>query len=156
MVEVLAVIVRRPGIFIAMPRVRFQPRYELPEMCDPDVHFLRDLILRPCEPGRTFGEAALLFEGDATQSPSKLILIHDDNHGYYLKYIDSTKAEWLSLGDASRLLDLVTPDEWQASVGLFLSPTDAWSAIEDFLASGTRSPRVEWIRPQEMPDGSNW
>ena len=128
----------------------FQPRYKLPELRNPDLNELRKTIY---ELGGEFGEATLLYEGEQTAT---LILIFHDDYGYYLKYRNSDRKEWLSLSDASRLQEVITPDDWEASIGLFVPLPQAWGAIKDFCESGERSAGIEWIRPSEMPTGGNW
>jgi hypothetical protein len=134
----------------ATATVTFSPRYAIPEATDPDPIWLRDLILRPSEPGREFGEATITFrDGDREAS---LILIVDRTLGYYLIL---GKHEWLSLGDRGRLTEVVCPDDWEASAGLFVPAEKAWAAISEFCASGMRSDAIEWIRPSEVPAGGN-
>ena len=76
--------------------------------------------------------------------------------GYYLNYMGRGNEEWLSLGDASRLSEVVIPDDWKASAGLFIPPDKAWPAIEEFCQFGTRSERIAWISPEQVPDDGNW
>ena len=143
-----------PGAFgtgsSRMVTLTFQPRYKLPEVRNPDLNEFRQTIL---ECGDEFGEATLVYEGEQTAT---LILIFHDQYGYYLKYRNSDREEWLSLGDASRLKEVVTPDDWEASVGLFVPLPRAWQAIKDFCESGERSAGIMWIRPSEIPAGGNW
>jgi hypothetical protein len=87
---------------------------------------------------------------------STLILLSHDELGHYLKYSDSKGDEWLSLGNANRLAEVVMPDDWEASAGLFVAVERAWPAIKDFCQFGIRSEKIEWIRPADMPEGGNW
>jgi hypothetical protein len=123
-------------------------------MKNPDLVVLRDIILHPAGPGHEFGEA--LIEYAQAGKAGTLIVLSDRKLGYYLKYLDATRSEWLSLGDKSRLSEVVCPDDWQASAGLFLAPDDAWNAIREFSESGQKSVGVTWIRPQDMPPDGNW
>lgn len=64
---------------------------------------------------------------------------------------------WLSMFDRQRLSEIVNCNsDWLASSGLFLPLPLAWTAIEHFIATGERSPQVEWETPEGMPDDSNW
>jgi len=128
----------------------FQPRYRLPGLRNPDMNGLRKTIL---ELGGEFGEATLLYDG---KHMARLILIFHDDYGYYLKYRNDDGKEWLSLADATRLKEVVTPDDWEASVGLFVPLPEAWDAIKHFCECGERSDEIVWIRPSEVPAGGNW
>jgi hypothetical protein len=136
-----------------MPEVLFAPRYAIRPVRDPDPDWLRDLILDPFRPGREFGEARATFrDGDRT---AELILIADRGLGYFLKW-EPTGDTWLSLGDPSRLAEMVCPDDWQASAGLFVPAEKAWLAIHEFCRTGGRSSEVAWIRPEDVPAEGNW
>ena len=137
---------------LVMPEFIFQPRYVIKSVRNPDLDWLRDLILEPFLPGREFGEAFIEYR-DGQQSVS-LILLSDRQLGYYLKHFLG-KETWLSLGDAARLSEVVCPDDWEASAGLFVSPADAWSAIREFCLTGSRSSAIQWIRPSEVPPDGN-
>jgi hypothetical protein len=134
--------------------VTFEPRYALPRMRNPDLELLRDIILDPSGTGREFGDAVTSFEDGGNRST--LILLSHDELGYYLRYSDSEEDEWLSLGNANRLAEVVMPDDWEASAGLFVAVERAWPAIEDFCQFGIRSEKIEWVRPADMPEGGNW
>ena len=136
-----------------MPEVRFNPRYAISPVRNPDPAWLCDLILDPFRPGREFGEATIVFSDSGRTID--MILIADRTLGYYLKY-DAGGEEWLSLGDASRLSEVVCPDDWQASAGLFIPPEQAWLAIREFCQTGTRSHAIRWISPVELPEDGNW
>jgi hypothetical protein len=133
--------------------VLFKPRYALKAVCNPDMDWLHDVILNPCRPGQEFGEATLTYR-DA-ERVAEMVLIADRELGYYLKY-ELVGDSWLSLGDPGRLAEVVCPDDWEASAGLFVSPERAWVAIHDFCLSGVRSKTVEWVRPTEIPEAGNW
>jgi hypothetical protein len=136
-----------------MAEVLFQPRYAIPAMRNPELEWLREIILDPFLPGREFGEALIDFrEGERRLS---MILLSDPDLGYYLKY-DPTGDTWLSLGDATRLGEVVCPDDWQASAGLFVPPDKAWLAVSAFCRTGERSSAITWIRPTELPPEGNW
>jgi hypothetical protein len=136
-----------------MPEVQFRPRYAISSVRDPDPTWLRDVILDPCRPSREFGEAAIDFrEGELAYT---MILIADRDLGYYLKHESGTDT-WLSLGDRTRLSEVVCPDDWEASAGLFVPAEAAWFAIDEFCQSGRRSDAIEWIRPREIPADGNW
>jgi hypothetical protein len=136
-----------------MPEVWFEPRYAIRAVHNPDLDWLRHLILDPFRPGREFGEATVTFQdGDHAIG---LILIADRDLGYYLNY-GSPGDTWLSLGDPSRLAEVVCPDDWQASAGLFVRPDRAWLAVTEFCRSGLRSSKIEWIRPEDLPPQGNW
>jgi hypothetical protein len=137
-----------------MAELSFEPQYALPWMRNPDLEELRRIVLNPKGPGWDFGDARIRYEARGEQFT--LIVLSHLELGYYLKYIDPRDEEWLSLGDASRLTEVVVPDDWEASIGLFIPPDRAWLAIEEFCQSGTRSNRIAWIRPEAVPDEGNW
>jgi hypothetical protein len=136
-----------------MADILFQPRYAIRSVRNPDLEWLRDVILDPFCPGREFGEALIDF--DDGHRLRRMILIADRDLGYYLKY-DPGGDTWLSLGDASRLSEVVCPDDWQASAGLFVPAEQAWLAVSEFCRSGERSTAIKWIRPGEVPVDGNW
>ena len=135
--------------------VTFEPRYALPWQTDPDLEQLRQVVI---ERGAEFGEAGFTFAN--AHRRTSLIAIFHEPIGYYLKYLASLTPPlpepWLSLGDRSRLAEVVTPDDWEASVGLFIAKEAAWLAIEDFCRTGERSSRISWIQPRDMPRSGNW
>ena len=132
------------------PTVTFRLRYALAQVTDPDMAWLRDVIHHPRRPGREFGEAGITFDGGGVRAI--LTLIHDRTLGYYIVF---GPLEWLSLGDRGRLAEVVCPDDWEASAGLFVPPEQAWKVIRTFCESGTRSDAIEWIRPTDIPEGGN-
>jgi hypothetical protein len=133
------------------PKVRFTPRYAIAPVVDPDLDWLRELILNPVQPGREFGEAGINFRlGDFQEN---MTLINDRQLGYYLMI---GKHDWLSLGDRTKLGEVVCPDDWEASAGLFVPKERAWLAIRDFCETGRRSPQIDWIKPGDVPEGGNY
>ena len=101
--------------------------------------------------------------GNATLSHSNgalLLVLPNLQHGVYLKYFrdrNRTDDVWLSLADPHALdRGVGCGEEWYASVGLFLSPRLAWSAVSDFCETGGMSDQIEWTRPSAIPEGGNW
>ena len=136
-----------------MPEVVFEPRYELPDLRNPALECLREIILDPFRPGRAFGEAGITFrDGERVVS---LLFITDPQWGYYLKY-NAGVDEWLSLGDSTLLEKVICPDDCQASAGLFISAEKAWLAIREFCVAGTRCSQIDWIRPRDVPPDGNY
>jgi hypothetical protein len=135
------------------PKITFEPRYTLTSLVNPDVAELRDLILEPFKPGREYGEATITFESGGRSVAT--ILIADRSLGLYLQY-GAPDDTWLSLGDRRRLTDVVCPDDWKVSAGLFVSCAKAWPVIEEFCRTGSRSDHIDWIRPADVPEGGNW
>jgi hypothetical protein len=119
---------------------------------------LKGIILGPNVPGREFGEAMIHFGEDDERSV--LSLLHHGPLGYYLHYFGHfarpDRDEWLSLGDPTRLAEVVMPDDWEASAGLFIRPDRAWLVIEEFCRTGQRSDEIEGIRPEDMPEEGMW
>lgn len=78
--------------------------------------------------------------------------------GLYLHYINHcNKDEYLSLNNRDELNEVAeTAEEIYASIGLFLPIETAWKVIYYFLNTGTTSDVIEWITPDEIPDGGNW
>jgi hypothetical protein len=136
-----------------MAEVQFRPRYALSSVRNPDLPWLEDLILDPFRPGREFGEATISFSDYGRKID--MILITDPTLGYYLKY-DAGHSEWLSLGNPSRLSEVVCPDDWHASAGLFIPPDQAWLAISEFCQTGKRSNASNWISPRDIPADGNY
>lgn len=127
----------------------------------PDRDALREAVTHP---GSKYwdsgsGDATLSFtENDRTVT---LMVLPHRQHGVYLKYVvrqgRRIAGEWMALHDPQKLSEVTeVSDQWMASVGLFLPPETAWTVVEDFLATGSRSEHVAWVTPEEMPPDSNW
>ena len=92
---------------------------------------------------------------------STILIFPSEEHGIYLRYLTQengrVKANWVSMENTSNLATLTEcSDEWYVSVGLFMPLEKAWSGIKYYLETGERSPEIDWIRPSELPDESNW
>jgi hypothetical protein len=128
---------------------------------NPDVSTMQTLITNP-PPGYWLsgcGAATIKFEDGASRHC--LLILPNANYGIYLKFIvlknGIAKETWLSLQDRAMLSKVCEcSDEWYASIGLFLPKDIAWLAIEEFLKTGKRSEKVNWIRPVELPAEGNW
>lgn len=139
------------------------PRYShlIPEtMRCPDLKSLEELVLHPDSPGWQFSEAGIDYFLDDGRK-CHLIVLADSKLGYYLQYQGPDGCFgpddiWLSLGDRSRLGEVVCPDDWEASAGLFVPRPLAWQAIHYFCTTGGRSPMIEWISHLEVPETGNW
>lgn len=120
-----------------------------------DLAMIRESLLTPGNYWRQ-GSGGALIEFTAGSRRASMILLPHEDHGIYLKWLDDDET-WLSLGDRSRLDSIVEcSDEWFASVGLFVSPGEAWTAVEEFCRSGERTSRIAWIAPEEIPPEGNW
>ena len=148
-----------------MDAVKFicSPRYAhlLPEhMRTPDLDQLEQLVLNPDGPGWLFSEAGVDYFLDDGRK-HRLIILGATDLGYYLQFLGPNGCFgpddiWLSLGDRSRLSEVVCPDDSEASAGLFVSPPLAWQAIRHFCTTGERSSAIEWINHLEVPESGNW
>lgn len=77
------------------------------------------------------------------------------NYGIYLRH--ESNAVKLSVFDKSKLNEIVwTKDVCDFSMGLFLPPELAWKGIKEFLKTGTASTEIEWISPNDIPEGGNY
>lgn len=129
----------------------FDQRYAS-KLVNPEETTIRDILLNP--DATEFGEALLSYREDSQNTT--LILLYESRLGYYLKFFDETDEVWLSLGDDTKLGEVVMPDDWEASVGLFISIQDTWAAVQDFYKFGTRSAKIRWIRPLDVPENGNY
>ncbi|MDD7184334.1 MAG: hypothetical protein SPE43_08200 [Ruminococcus sp.] len=94
------------------------------------------------------------FEDDELVA-SLFINVHLD-YGIYLNY-SSRGEEKSSVFDKSKLNEIVwTKDVCDFSMGLFLPPELAWKGIKEFLETGTASKEIEWINPDDLPEGGNY
>ncbi len=101
----------------------------------------------------TAGTEVQYYEDDELLA-SLFINVHLD-YGIYLKY-ESRRDEKLSVFDKNQLNEIVwTKDVCDFSMGLFLSPELAWKGIKEFLETGTASKEIEWISPDDLPEGGN-
>ncbi len=85
---------------------------------------------------------------------SLFINVHLD-YGIYLRH--ESREVKLSVFDKSKLNEIVwTKDVCDFSLGLFLPPSIAWKGIKEFLETGTASKEIEWISPDDLPEGGNY
>lgn len=92
------------------------------------------------------------FEDDELVA-SLFINVHLD-YGIYLRH--ESREVKLSVFDKSKLNEIVwTKDVCDFSLGLFLPPSIAWKGIKEFLETGTASTEIEWISPDDIPEGGN-
>lgn len=100
------------------------------------------------------GDAALEVIDDGGKK--ELIIMPHEKYGFYLQYTEGP-GTWLSLGDRRSLSHVaICLNEWRVSVGLFLPAAEAWAAVAHFFKTAQRSPQVEWITPEEIPEGGNY
>ena len=137
-----------------MAKVTFCGRYDRENIESFDVHILEDIILNEEPMGGAWGDATIKYEDD--EFTSQIIVLSDKSHGFYLNYSDESEVTFLSLSDRSALEVVICPDDWEASLGLFLGRMSAFNALFDFIKTGRRSQRIEWISENDMPEGSNW
>jgi hypothetical protein len=124
---------------------------------NPDLDYLRNLVLSPPPGYWSQGNGGATFEYGAEQCRKQLLYLPNPRHGIYLKYCDEGDNEWLSLQDPTKLEEVAEcSDQWYASVGLFLPPEKAWEAVAEFCRTGRRTDRISWIDPGELPEGGNW
>ena len=135
-----------------MPRVRIEPRYWDEILEDPSDATLRHFLLEADQQGH-WGDALVRYDDGPLSR--EMIILSDLQLGYYFQYI-SDDGRYLSVGDPSRLDEVVCPDDWYASAGLFVSPDKAWLILVEFCKSGRRADAVEWITPADMPADGNW
>lgn len=129
---------------------------------DPSERFLRGLIIWPPEGywEQGSGDAELeLRVGEGGRLC--LLILPNTDLGIYLKMLRIEAGRvvetWLSQWDKNRLTEVVTcSDEWFASAGLFVPPSEAADAIAEFARTGGRASCVDWIQPSEIPEGGNW
>jgi hypothetical protein len=88
---------------------------------------------------------------------TEMLILPNDEHGFYLKFLDENGDEWFSLENRDRMAEWAECcDEWYASIGLFVPRQKAWIATKEFCLTGKRTEEIAWITPEEMPAGSNW
>ena len=66
--------------------------------------------------------------------------------------------EYLSLSDKTLLNEVVDVwgDDLYVSKGLFIPAELAWSGIEELITDGKLSEKIQWINPQDIPEGGNY
>ncbi|MDE5557240.1 MAG: hypothetical protein K2J32_06035 [Ruminococcus sp.] len=83
-----------------------------------------------------------------------IINVHLD-YGIYLRY--ESNEEKLSVFDKNKLNEIIwIKDLYDFSMGLYLPPELAWKGIKEFLETGTASKEIEWISPDDIPEGGNY
>lgn len=78
------------------------------------------------------------------------------DYGVYLGYAGGDEV-WLSLFDQSKLCSVldVWGDGLYVSEGLFIDPAIAWSAICEFVETGSRSQEIPWMSYDDFPEEGN-
>lgn len=123
---------------------------------NPSIDHLRQLILAPPDDYWRRGTGGATLEYIDEFSNNKMLILPNELLGYYLKYINGSEYEWISLEDPSKLSEVAEcADEWFASIGLFLPKQKAWIAIEEFCRTGARTNQIDWITPSDLPEGGN-
>lgn len=86
-----------------------------------------------------------------------LVINHWLNQGFLMEQgcrnLDTNRTEWckLSLSDRGRLTEFAEQDDLHFPIGCFISPSQAWLVVEDFLRKPTQlSPRVQWVDYSEI------
>jgi hypothetical protein len=121
-----------------------------------DLAVLRHLVLELPDDFWMQGNGQIQIHFLDKPEENELLVSPNKDFGIALK-IFGTGFDWLSLHDRARLAEIATvSDDWLTSVGLFLPPSDAWVAIEEFCRTGERSTAVEWIKSTDMPPESNY
>ncbi|WP_120497944.1 hypothetical protein [Kiloniella sp. EL199] len=71
---------------------------------------------------------------------------------------DGRDEKYVSLGSSEKLEKYVDVAEGSVTLeGLYLSPEQAWLAVEDFLdQKGWRSNRICWLHENQVPEGKHW
>ena len=66
--------------------------------------------------------------------------------------------EYLSLADSECLNEVVDVwgDDLYVSKGLFISAELAWVGIEELVTNGKLTDKIQWITPNEIPEGGNY
>ena len=66
--------------------------------------------------------------------------------------------EYLSLSDRALLNEVVDVwgDDLYVSKGLFIPAELAWSGIEELITNGELTDKIQWISPQDIPEGGNY
>lgn len=102
------------------------------------------------------GDGVLQFHADDGKEYS-LVIVHWSGVGFLLQLacrnLTTNRSEWckFSVSDRNRLDQFEERDDLHYPVGCFLSPTDAWPAVEDFLSQPTQpSSRIGWIDDAEV------
>ena len=135
-------------------------KYDLPDgkiiiNINPDVVY-NDIIKNFKNYWSSVGTACIeiqYFEDDELVA-SLFINVHLD-YGIYLRH--ESNEEKLSVFDKNKLDEIVwTKDVCDISMGLFLPPELAWKGIKEFLKTGTASTEIEWISPNDIPEGGNY
>lgn len=86
-----------------------------------------------------------------------LIIVHWRGVGFLLQLacrdLETNRSRWckFSVSDSSKLTEFQEQDDLYYPVGCFLSPNEAWLAVEDFLNAPTNpSSRINWIDDHEI------
>lgn len=108
------------------------------------------------------GSGAVITLYDNKTVIDTMILSPNLEHGIYIQYLENSKdarniKTYLSVYQKSELDTIIESfDEIYVSKGLFLPKEKAWLAIYDFIVMGIRSPQIDWITPNDIPEGGNW
>jgi hypothetical protein len=105
----------------------------------------------------TEGDGVLQFHTDDDREYS-LVIVHWLGLGFILQLacrnLTTNRFKWckFSVSDHNSLAQFEERDDLQYPAGCFLSASDAWRAVEDFLTQPTQpSPRIEWVDDADIP-----
>jgi hypothetical protein len=115
---------------------------------NPSMEVLREIIF---ERGKEFWERDSFDAGLYYRAPdanSQLILMRKEPYGFCVQYIGQEEDEY-ALASDEEPNEVVTVYPGGESLKLprnyFVSPADAWTAIEEFCQSGKRQTGLRWI-----------
>jgi hypothetical protein len=123
---------------------------------------LREIILDPSDLSWNQSNGGIVITYYYNQKKYyTLMIFSNDDYGIYLRYSRGNEEigiEYLSLGDISKLGEEVTEYSFElyASTGFFISPDNAWEAINHFCLTGDKTTKIEWISCDKVPEACNY
>ncbi|MDE5557689.1 MAG: hypothetical protein K2J32_08375 [Ruminococcus sp.] len=95
--------------------------------------------------------------GYINNNGKSIALVSMKEYGVFLGYSDGESTH-LSLHNKNTLDKVV--DVWgdglYVSEGLFIPPEIAWQCICEFVTTGSIHYNIEWISPDDIPEGGNY
>lgn len=122
---------------------------------NPKPESLKELVLNRGEDYWNAGAGQGSLDRKQRGRSLQLLLTFSTDHGFYLEYIDRNDVYFVSMGEGTfdqTVTVEVGGDPILLPTAFFISPDQAWAAVEEFCATGKRTTAIRWKDRSEV----NW
>ena len=129
---------------------------------DTQINILRDKICDISDPFWHQGNGDMVITHYySSKKYYTLMIFPNDEHGIYLKYDRGNEEigiDWLSMADREKLGEEMAEYSFEmyASIGFFITPENAWKAVNHFCLTAEKTTEIEWISCEEVPEECNY